>query len=101
MLWYSPTEYCRLDPEQLDLGARRCTAASMNICVEPDGSVLPCQSWFEPVGNMLCDSWDSIWNSTLFRRIRDRDQLPARCSSCIELSVCGGGCPLSRGIGRD
>lgn len=101
MLWYSPTEYCRLDPEQLDLGARRCTAASMNICVEPDGSVLPCQSWFEPAGNMLCDPWETIWNSALFRRIRDREYLPAKCTTCIELSVCGGGCPLSRGIGRD
>lgn len=101
MLWYSPTEYCRLDPEQLDLGARRCTAASMNICIEPDGSVLPCQSWFEPVGNMLSDPWDAIWNSRLFGRIRDRGYLPAKCTECIEFTVCGGGCPLSRGIGRD
>ena len=101
MLWYSPTEYCRLDPEQLDLGARRCTAAAMNICVEPDGTVLPCQSWFQGAGNLLTDPWDSIWNSGLFQRIRNREYLPGRCRECIEFSVCGGGCPLSRGEGKE
>lgn len=101
MLWYSPTEYCRIDPEQLDLGPRRCTAASMNICVEPDGTVLPCQSWFQGAGNILTDPWKEIWNSPLFRGIRNRDHLPAKCRECIEFTVCGGGCPLARGEGKD
>lgn len=101
MLWYSPTMYCHIDPEQLDLGPRRCTAASMNICVEPDGTVLPCQSWFEGVGNLLEQDWESIWNSPLFLGIRNRDYLPERCMGCIDLAVCGGGCPLSRGVGKE
>ncbi len=101
MLWYSPTRYCRLDPEQLGLGARRCTAATMNICVEPDGTVLPCQSWFQGAGNLLRDPWEKIWNDRLFVRIRDREFLPSMCRECIELTVCGGGCPLARGEGRE
>ncbi len=101
MLWYSPTMYCHLDPEQLDLGQRRCTAASMNICVEPDGTVLPCQSWFQGAGNLLTDDWNLIWNSVLFQSIRNRDYLPVKCRECIEFEVCGGGCPLSRGEGKE
>ncbi len=101
MLWYSPTEYCRLDPEQLDLGPRRCTAASMNVCVEPDGTVLPCQSWFQGAGNILKDPWPEIWNSPLFVGIRNREYLPSKCRECIEFTVCGGGCPLARGEGKD
>jgi radical SAM protein with 4Fe4S-binding SPASM domain len=106
LLWYTPTEYCRLSPLELELGARRCNAAEYSICVEPNADVLPCQSYYQPAGNLLTDPWERIWNSPLFRSFRDRATAPAecglpeRCWDCAELAVCGGGCRLEREAAR-
>ncbi len=94
LIWYTPTQYCNFDPMQLDLGIKGCTAALYNMCVEPDGAVLPCQSYYTPVGNLLHDSWDSIWNHKLSTQLRERQNLPEKCDSCDLLAECGGGCPL-------
>jgi len=102
LLWYTPTAYCRLSPLALELGPRRCNAAENSICVEPNGDVLPCQSYYEPAGNLLSDPWQSIWNSRLFTRFRRRAAdpqgcgLPESCWQCPDLAVCAGGCPLER-----
>lgn len=94
LIWYTPTQYCHFDPMQLDLGIKGCTAALYNMCVEPDGAVLPCQSYYQPLGNLLCDPWDSIWNHELAVRLRERQGLPEKCHACTLLAECGGGCPL-------
>jgi radical SAM protein with 4Fe4S-binding SPASM domain len=94
LIWYTPTEYCGFDPMSLDLGVKGCTAALYNMCVEPDGSVLPCQSYYQRLGNILNDPWDSIWNHKLSVRLRERQELPQKCSDCALVSECGGGCPL-------
>jgi radical SAM protein with 4Fe4S-binding SPASM domain len=94
LIWYTPTEYCGFDPISLDLGVKGCTAALYNMCVEPDGSVLPCQSYYQRLGNILSDPWESIWNHTLSVRLRERQALPQKCSGCALVSECGGGCPL-------
>ena len=62
--------------------------------VEPDGTVLPCQSYYEGVGNLLTDPWESIWHHPLCERLR-KPQLPLdACEACEHLTLCGGGCPL-------
>jgi radical SAM protein with 4Fe4S-binding SPASM domain len=94
LIWYTPTQYCGFDPVALDLGVKGCTAALYNLCVEPDGSVLPCQSYYQPLGNLLTDEWDSIWNHDLAVRLRERQGLPKKCDGCALLAECGGGCPL-------
>lgn len=94
LIWYTPTQYCHFDPMQLELGVKGCTAAQYNMCVEPNGAVLPCQSYYHPLGNLLTDSWDSIWNHELSVRLRERKGLPAKCSGCALMAECGGGCPL-------
>lgn len=93
-IWYTPTEYCTLNPMELGLGLKRCSAAHTSSCIEPNGDVIPCQSYFEPAGNLLRDKWDDIWNSKLFRKIRNRRYLRVECYSCEDLDTCGGGCPL-------
>jgi radical SAM protein with 4Fe4S-binding SPASM domain len=95
LIWYTPTEYCRLDPVQMELGVKGCTAALYNMCVEPDGGVIPCQSYYQPLGNLLADDWDSLWNHDLAVSLRERRMAPARCSACALLAECGGGCPLA------
>jgi radical SAM protein with 4Fe4S-binding SPASM domain len=100
LIWYSPTQYCHFDPMQLELGVKGCTAALYNMCVEPDGSVLPCQSYYHPLGNLLDSPWESIWNHELAQRLRERRDVPAACTSCALLHECGGGCPLAREAGK-
>jgi radical SAM protein with 4Fe4S-binding SPASM domain len=94
LIWYTPTQYCHFDPMQLELGVKGCTAALYNMCVEPDGSVLPCQSYYQPLGNLLHDSWQSIWNHPLSVSLRERRYVPEKCNNCVLLAECGGGCPL-------
>ncbi len=94
LIWYTPTQYCGFDPMALDLGVKGCTAALYNMCVEPDGGVLPCQSYYHQLGSLLADEWDSIWNHELAVRLRERQGLPEKCSGCALLAECGGGCPL-------
>jgi radical SAM protein with 4Fe4S-binding SPASM domain len=95
LIWYTPTQYCHFDPMQLELGVKGCTAALYNMCVEPDGSVIPCQSYYQPIGNMLTDPWESIWNHNLSDSLRQRRYIPDKCSDCLLLAECGGGCPLA------
>jgi radical SAM protein with 4Fe4S-binding SPASM domain len=94
LIWYTPTQYCNFDPTQMNLGVKGCTASLYNMCIEPDGAVLPCQSYYRPLGNILTDAWDSIWNHELSIRLRERHGLPEKCDGCGLISECGGGCPL-------
>jgi radical SAM protein with 4Fe4S-binding SPASM domain len=94
LIWYTPTQYCQFDPTQANLGVKGCTASLYSMCIEPDGAVLPCQSYYEPLGRLLEDSWDSIWNHKLSVRLRERRGLPEKCSGCSIIPECGGGCPL-------
>ena len=101
-LWYTVTDYCRLSPLELGLSPKRCNAAEYSICIEPNGNVLPCQSYYVSAGNILDDPWDTIWNSELFLSFRDRETdpeaagLPEECLGCPDLEMCGGGCRLER-----
>ncbi len=94
LIWYTPTQYCQFDPTASNLGVKGCTAALYSMCIESNGDVLPCQSYYQPLGNMLTDSWDSIWNHKLSTKLRDRQGLPSKCEGCPVVSECGGGCPL-------
>ncbi|MCX7681626.1 MAG: radical SAM protein [Anaerolineae bacterium] len=94
LIWYTPTQYCALSPLQLELGVKACTAALYNMCIEPDGAVIPCQSYYEPLGHILHDPWEKIWNHELARALRERRYVPDKCRTCAELPLCGGGCPL-------
>ncbi len=96
-IWYSPTHYCRMNPTEQGVGFKRCTAGEYNICIEPDGQVIPCQSYYQPVGHILRDSWETIWQSDLFRALRTRADAPDECQACPDFEVCGSGCPLSDG----
>ncbi len=96
LIWYTPTQYCNFDPVQLELGVKGCTAALYNMCIEPDGTVIPCQSYYHPLGNLLSetDSWESIWEHELCINLRERRFMPAKCTGCALQAECGGGCPL-------
>jgi len=96
LIWYTPTQYCHFNPMQLDLGVKGCTAALYNMCVEPNGDVIPCQSYYHALGNLLLDPWDAIWEHPLALKLRNRSDIPEGCKTCDFLLECGGGCPLAR-----
>lgn len=98
LIWYTPTQYCHFDPIQLGLGVKGCTAALYNMCVEPDGSVIPCQSYYHSLGSLLRDPWENIWEHELAVRLRERQDVPSACTACDLLQECGGGCPLARQV---
>jgi radical SAM protein with 4Fe4S-binding SPASM domain len=93
-MWYTPTQYCELDPVNLGLGVKSCSAARINMCVGPQGEVYPCQSYFKVVGKILEDEWLKIWNHQTCKSIRAREYVLEKCKKCQLLPVCGGGCPL-------
>jgi radical SAM protein with 4Fe4S-binding SPASM domain len=95
LIWYTPTQYCHFDPMQLELGIKGCTAALYNMCIEPDGGVLPCQSYYVQLGNLLSDPWENIWHHDLSISIRERRFAPSKCHTCSFFAECGGGCPLA------
>jgi len=96
LIWYTPTQYCHFNPIQLDLGVKGCTAALYNMCIEPNGDVIPCQSYYHALGNLLTDPWESIWKHPLALQLRNRSDVPEGCKTCDFLLECGGGCPLAR-----
>jgi len=96
-IWYTPTEYCTLNPLQLELGIKSCSACRISMCIEPDGTVIPCQSYFTPLGNILKEDWKKIWRNPLCLKLRARKYVQEKCFNCSTLNVCGGGCPLKTG----
>ncbi|WP_254591269.1 radical SAM/SPASM domain-containing protein [Methanocella conradii] len=98
-IWYTPTKYHKLNPVEMGLGIKSCSAARLTLAVEPDGSVLPCQSYFKPLGNALNDDFRAMWDSELARYLRSHSFAPERCRSCIQFPMCGGGCPLDLACG--
>lgn len=95
LIWYTPTLYCYFNPLEMGLGIKGCTAALYNMCIEPDGGVIPCQSYYQQLGNLLEDTWSSIWEHDLALRLRERKYVPQGCQTCSLLEECGSGCPLA------
>jgi radical SAM protein with 4Fe4S-binding SPASM domain len=95
--WYTPTCYKQFNPVEFGFGVKACSAAQYNMTVEPDGAVIPCQSWYQDkLGNLLKDKWADIWNHPVAVGFRDKQYLKGRkeCEGCEYLYQCYGGCPL-------
>ena len=93
--WYSPTCYHQgTNPVELGLGTKACSAAAHNMTIQPDGTVLPCQSWPDTVGNILKDDWASIWRHPTCVKLRKHLFTPEECRGCEYETSCSGGCPL-------
>ena len=93
--WYTPTRYCEFNPVENDLGVKQCTAGKYNLAIEPDGTVIPCQSFYRPLGHILRDRWSAIYESEFLESLRRRDWALDKCrQGCEWLASCGCGCPL-------
>ena len=94
LMWYSPTPMCIFNPIAHGLGNRGCAACDGLISVAPNGDVLPCASFAEPVGNLLTSGLRDIWQSDRARSLRDKSFAHPDCRSCPDFAICHGGCPL-------
>ena len=92
-LWAPPVRYDarRSLEEHLRRGPR--TAGDVAIRVEADGRVLPPRGPAQTAGNLLSDTWESIWAQEAFRRWRERLAATTRCATCPDLALCAADCP--------
>ena len=93
-MWYSPTPICLFNPLAHGFGNRGCSACEGLLSVDPKGNLLPCSSWPEPIGNLLEDGFESVWNSKRCTWIREKEEAPSSCRECRHFTACQGACPL-------
>jgi hypothetical protein len=69
LTWDLPVPYSRFNPVRLELPPEeRAEAVGTVLYVEPDGDVLPAQGINQPLGNLLRDPWETVWeHATAFR----------------------------------
>jgi radical SAM protein with 4Fe4S-binding SPASM domain len=93
-MWYSPTPMCLFNPIPLGLGNKGCSACEGLLSVNPEGDLLPCSSWLEPVGNLLKKGFETLWFGDRARWIREKREAHAGCRDCKDFALCHGACPL-------
>jgi len=93
-IWYAPTPYCLFNPVAEGLGSKCCAACDGLLSVAPDGSVLPCSSCDQPVGNLLKASFQEVWSSKEALAWREGRHAPSGCLDCSLFDLCTGACPL-------
>jgi radical SAM protein with 4Fe4S-binding SPASM domain len=93
-VWYSPVPLCLFNPVAHGLGSQSCSAADGLLSIAPDGSVLPCSSFEQGVGNLLHEPFETIWNRRAAKYWRNKEFLPPGCRDCDLANLCCGACPL-------
>jgi radical SAM protein with 4Fe4S-binding SPASM domain len=95
-MWYSPTPICLFNPVIHGLGNKGCAACDGLLSVAPNGDILPCSSYPEPVGNLLRDQrhFTELWANPSVRYFQEKHFAHDLCRRCEHLAVCQGGCPL-------
>jgi radical SAM protein with 4Fe4S-binding SPASM domain len=70
-----------------------CQACRTISGVDVNGDFFPC---YYPtklkLGNLMTEPFESIMRKQVFQDIRDRKKTSGKCTSCGNLSMCGGGC---------
>ncbi|MDD4870828.1 MAG: radical SAM protein [Kiritimatiellae bacterium] len=93
-MWYSPTPMCILNPLAEGLGNKSCAACDGLLSIAPNGDVLPCSSYPQPVGNLFQKPFEEVWNSAAALFFRRKEYAPGECNGCGEFTACAGACPL-------
>ncbi len=74
-----------------DERAYRCTAGDTLITVMPDGTLYPCRRLPIAVGNVYQTPLATLYQSSLFKRLRDPAWVSTGCENCTYRSICRGG----------
>jgi len=94
LVWYSPMPYCIFNTMACGIGGTTCAACDGLLSIAPDGSVLPCSSFQDGLGNILSKPFKEIWWSKQALYFRKKTYVPPVCQNCDKASVCLGACPL-------
>lgn len=93
-MWYAPTPMCLFNPIAHGLGNKGCAACDGLLSLAPNGDVLPCSSYDEPVGNLFTDDFEHVWFGARATAFREKQAAPAECAGCEDFAACQGACPL-------
>ena len=93
-MWYSPTPLCLFNPITVDLGNKGCSACDGLLSVDYQGRILPCSSCDDPMGDLLREDFQAIWNRPASTAYRDKGLAHPSCRECDHFAFCHGGCPL-------
>lgn len=93
-MWYSPIPMCMFNTITNELGNKGCAACDGLISVAPNGDVLPCASYDQPVGNLRKSAFSKIWKGAEATFFRDKKFAHSICQQCDSFAVCNGACPL-------
>ncbi len=93
-MWYAPTPMCLFNPVARQWGNKSCAACEGLLAINPQGCVLPCSSWSEPLGSLLDEGFDNVWFGKRAVALRGKSAAPAECEGCDEFALCNGACPL-------
>lgn len=93
-LWYSPVPLCAFNPIAHGFGNKSCAAMTGLLSVDPEGNIIPCSSWPMPIGSLLRQSFQDVWQTPLLSYFRNIEYAPDTCRRCTHLDVCKGACPL-------
>lgn len=93
-MWYSPLPLCMFNTITAGLGNKGCAACDGLLSVDPEGNIIPCSSWDEPMGNLLRNDFESIWHSDRSTYIRNKMETHPLCRECDNFHSCQGACPL-------
>jgi radical SAM protein with 4Fe4S-binding SPASM domain len=87
---------CVFNPVPLGLGNKGCAACDGLLSSAPNGDLLPCSSYPEPLGNLLAyeGRFRELWDSERPAWFRRKGFAHDLCGGCADLPVCNGGCPL-------
>lgn len=91
-----------LSGDDTDLFGAECVAGRYGCAILPSGEVLPCRRFYLPIGNLLKDSLNDIWNnSNVLNELRKgKKNLKGKCSIC-RLKECAGCRALAYAVSRD
>nr|HID15094.1 radical SAM protein [Anaerolineae bacterium] len=62
LVWDLAAPYSHVNPMEMEAGLSPERVIRQHLYVEPDGDVLPAQGYNVVLGNLLRDSWETIWN---------------------------------------
>jgi radical SAM protein with 4Fe4S-binding SPASM domain len=93
-MWYSPVPMCMFNSVAHGLGNKGCSACDGLISIAPSGDVLPCSSCADPVGNLLKEPFEQVWQSQRAVKYREKSYAHPECRACEDFYMCHGACPL-------
>jgi MoaA/NifB/PqqE/SkfB family radical SAM enzyme len=69
LIWDLAAPYSHINPVEMESGLSPEQVVRQHLYVEPDGDALPAQGFNVVLGNLLRDSWASIWDNPERRQL--------------------------------